>query len=308
MALGWQPALVLGVVSLIGAAMFAWPLLLQPPDEFAHTSDAPFVFVLILPMLLAVVLSEVHRGGLDTKALAMLGVLSAIGAVLRPMGAGTAGIELVFFLLVLAGRVYGPGFGFVLGCTTMASSALLTGGVGPWLPFQMLAAGWVGLGAGLLPCHRLRGRAEIALLAAYGAVAAFAYGFVMNLWFWPFTLGAGTQLSYVVGAPLLENLHRFVLFTLATSAWGWDLGRALTNVVAICLLGPAVLVVLRRSVRRASFGAPVTFSPGTASAVPARAVLASALPASSAVAEPVDDGTGASPLGRAPGDRSPPSA
>ena len=81
----------------------------------------------------------------------MLGVLTAIGAALRPLGAGVAGIETVFFLLVLAGRVYGPGFGFVLGTTTMFASALLTGGVGPWLPFQMLASGWVGLGAGLLP-------------------------------------------------------------------------------------------------------------------------------------------------------------
>ena len=86
----------------------------------------------------------------------MLGVLSAIGAALRPLGAGMAGIETVFFLLVLAGRVYGPGFGFVLGTTTLFASALLTGGVGPWLPFQMLAAAWVGLGAGLLP-RRVRG-------------------------------------------------------------------------------------------------------------------------------------------------------
>ncbi len=88
---------------------------------------------------------------MDTKAIAMLGVLSALGAALRPMGAGTAGIETVFFLLVLGGRVYGPGFGFVLGSTTLFASAILTGGIGPWLPFQMLAASWVGMGAGLLP-------------------------------------------------------------------------------------------------------------------------------------------------------------
>ena len=137
---------------------------------------------------------------MDTKAIAMLGVLSAIGAALRPMGAGTAGIETVFFLLVLGGRVYGPGFGFVLGSTTLFASAILTGGIGPWLPFQMLAASWVGLGAGLLP--PARGRREIALLAVYGAVSAFLYGMLLNLWFWPFTTGADTQLSYVAGAPV----------------------------------------------------------------------------------------------------------
>jgi energy-coupling factor transport system substrate-specific component len=187
----------------------------------------------------------------------MLGVCSAIGAALRPIGAGTAGVETVFFMLVLAGRVYGPGFGFVLGSTTLFGSALLTGGVGPWLPFQMMAASWTGLGAGLLP--RARGRAEIAMLAAYGALSAYAYGFLMNLWYWPFAIGTDTQLSYVPGGAVLENLHRFFVYTVTTSSFGWDTGRAITNGVAILLLGPAVLAVLRRAARTASFEAPVEF-------------------------------------------------
>lgn len=164
------------------------------------------------------------------------------------------GVELVFFLLVLAGRVFGAGFGFVLGCTSMFASGLLTAGVGPWLPFQMLAAAWIGLGAGLLP-RRMSGRAEIAMLVAYGVVAAYLYGFLMNLWFWPFALGGDTDVSFVPGDPVLDNLHRFVVYTVTTSTLGWDTGRAITNAVAIVVLGPAVLATLRRASRRASFGA-----------------------------------------------------
>src|SRR5690606_26784390 len=111
-----------------------------------------------------------------------------------------AGIETVLILVILGGRVFGAGFGFVLGATTLFASALLTGGVGPWLPFQMLAASWVGLGAGLLPrLRRTGGWSEIALLSGYGAVAAVVFGFVMNLSFWPFTLGIGSDLSFVAG-------------------------------------------------------------------------------------------------------------
>ena len=248
-------ALVLA--SVAGLAMFAWPLVINPPEDFSHAQDAPFVFALILPVLVAVVLAEMTSRGMDTKALAMLGVLSAIGAALRPLGAGTGGIELVFFLLVLGGRVYGPAFGFVLGSTTLFASALITGGVGPWLPFQMLASSWVGLLAGCLPWAR--GRAEIALLAAYAGFAAYLYGFLVNLWGWPFALGGDTQLSYVAGAPVLENLQRFFLYTLATSTWGWDTGRAITNTAAVLLVGPAVLATLRRATRKAAFGAPVEF-------------------------------------------------
>lgn len=256
-----RTVVALTLASVAAIAMFAWPLLLTPPADFSHTQDAPWVFALTLPVLVVIVLAEMTSQGMDTKALAMLGVLSAIGAVLRPLGAGTGGVELVFFLLVLGGRVYGPAFGFVLGSTTLFTSALLTGGVGPWLPFQMLASSWVGLGAGLLP--RARGRAEVALLAVYACLSAYLYGFLVNLWGWPFGVGADTQLSYVAGAPVLENLHRFVLYSLATSTWGWDTGRAITNTVAVLVVGRAVLATLRRATRKAAFDAAVEFTPAS---------------------------------------------
>ena len=248
------------VASLTGLAMFAWPLVIDPPAGYSHARDAPFVFALILPALVGIVLAEMTSRGMDTKAIAMLGVLSAVGAAMRPLGAGTGGIELVFFLLVLGGRVYGPAFGFVLGSTTLFASALLTGGVGPWLPFQMLASSWVGLFAGLLP--PARGRTEIALLAFYAGLSAYLYGFLVNLWGWPFSLGGDTALSYVPGAAVSANLHRFVLYTLATSTWGWDTGRAITNVLAVVLVGRAVLATLRRATHKAAFDAPVSFAPG----------------------------------------------
>ena len=263
--LGARSAAALVLVSVAGLAMFAWPLLIVPPAGSEPGLGAPAVFLLVMPAILVVLLAELGSGGLDTKAVAMLGVLTALGAVLRPLGAGGAGIETVCFLLVLAGRVYGPGFGFVLGTTTMFTSAILTGGLGPWLPFQMLAAGWVGLGAGLLP-QRVRDRAEVAMLAAYGALSALAFGFVLNLWFWPYSIGADTQLSYVAGAPVVENLQRFFLYTVATSTLGWDLGRAITNVVAIAVLGPTILMVLRRASRRAAFDATGVFDPSPAGA------------------------------------------
>jgi len=256
-----RTAVLLVLASITGLIMFCWPLFVRvPASSVGHISDAPLLFVLILPFLVAIVLASFADGGMDSKALAMLGVLSAINAALRPLGAGIAGIELVFFLLVLAGRVFGPGFGFVLGCTSLFASGLLTAGVGPWLPFQMLAAAWIGLGAGLLP-RRATGRTEVAMLVAYGVAAAYLFGFLMNLWFWPYAIGSGTDLSFVAGAPVLENLHRFVVFTVTTSSLGWDTGRAVTNAIAIVVLGPAVLATLRRAARRASFGALPTYPP-----------------------------------------------
>jgi energy-coupling factor transport system substrate-specific component len=250
---GPRTAAVLGLASVAGLMMLCWPLLLEAQP--GQRVEPPFVFLALLPLVMVVVLAEMGEGGMDSRVLAVLGVLSAINAVMRGLGAGTAGIELVFFLLVLGGRVFGAGFGFVLGCTSLFASALLTAGVGPWLPFQMICAAWVGMGAGLLP-RSVGGRAEIVLLAAYAVVASYLYGLLMNLSSWPFALGIVVpghegSLAYVAGAPVLENAHRFLVYTLLTSTGGWDTGRAITTAVAIVVLGPAILTTLRRAARRA---------------------------------------------------------
>lgn len=260
--LGRRASVLLAAASALGLVAFLWPFVVQPTGadaDLAHAADAPWVFVLLLPLLLAVVLAEVADGSLDAKAVAVLGVLAACGAALRLPATGVAGFEPIFFLFIPAGRVLGRGFGFVLGAVTMFASALLTGGVGPWLPFQMFGAAWVGFFAGCLPSAR--GRAEVWLLAGYGLVAGLAYGALLNLWFWPFGAAAGTEVSFLPGAGTVENLQRFWAFHLTTSL-GWDLPRALTNAVLVLVAGPAVLAALRRACRRAAFEAPVTFDPG----------------------------------------------
>lgn len=251
-----RSGLILASASVVGLVMLLWPLILRVDPAASERVDPPFVFLAILPLILLVVLAEMSEGGMDSRVLAVLGVLTAVNAVLRALSAGTAGVEFVFFLLILGGRVFGAGFGFVLGCTSLFASALLTAGVGPWLPFQMLVAGWVGLGAGLLP-RRPRGRREILMLVVYGVLAAYAYGLLMNMWGWPFIAGIDipgqdtSELAYVPGASVGENLHRFAVYTLLTSTGGWDTGRAISTALGIGLLGPAVLTTLRRAARKA---------------------------------------------------------
>ncbi|MFG3345108.1 ECF transporter S component [Streptomyces sp. NPDC048018] len=258
--LGPRSVAALVLVSAVGLVAIGWPLFADAGSALTdHAADAPWFFALLLPLLIAVVVATIADCGMDAKAVAMLGVLAAVGAALRPLGAGTAGLEPMFFLMVLSGRVLGPGFGFVLGAVTMFASALLTGGVGPWMPTQMLAMGWFAMGAGLLP-QGVRGRAELLMLSAYGFVAAFAYGTVTNLYGWVTVGGIGEGISFRPGEPAHENLVRFLAFVAATSL-GWDLGRAVLTVVLTLTVGGALLKALRRATRRANFEAQVTFDP-----------------------------------------------
>ncbi len=246
-----RSAVLLAAVSAVGLVAYAWPFFVDAGAalDTSHGGDAPWFFVILLPLLAAVVVAELSSGGMDAKAVAMLGMLAAIGAALRALGPGAAGLEPSFIVIVLGARVFGRGFGFVLGALTLFSGAMITGGVGPWLPFQMFAAGWVGLFAGMLP--RWRGSREIALLAAYSIVAGLAYGMLLNLWFWPFAAYA-PEVTYVAGDPVAANLHRYAVFW-ATTSLGWDVPRGILTATAVVLAGKPVLGALRRTARRAHF-------------------------------------------------------
>ena len=158
-----------------------------------------------------------------------------------------AGFSAMFIVVLVAGNAFGPAFGFLLGAVGTFASGIFVGGLGPWLPFQMVAVGWVGMGAGLLP-RRGRWALRIAALAVYSAAAAFAFGAVMNLWLWPFQAGS-SALGWVADAGAGENLRRYLAFYAATSAW-WDLFGAIGNPVLVAVLGRPLVGALDRAARR----------------------------------------------------------
>lgn len=250
-----RSTVALAAVSLLGLAAFFWPIL-DPSLLATHSGDAPWVFVSLLPLALAVLYAELSDGVLDAKAVAVLGILAGVDAALRPLSGGGTGVTFIYLLIVCGGRVFGRGFGFCLGSLALFASALLTAGVGPWLPFQMIAAGWVGLGAGCLPAAR--GRAEVVLLGIYSGAAALLYGALLNLSFWPFARYYPAQIAFLPHASVATNLVHWWRFDVTTSL-GFDIPAAVGNVVLVTLLASPVLIALRRVARRVSFDAPVHF-------------------------------------------------
>ncbi len=229
--------------------IFTWPFTIAGEMK-TDALLAQAVFVFLMPLLVVLLFVELSSGRLDSRQLALLGVLAALNSVVRMLGAGLAGVETAFFLILIGAYVFGPAFGYLLGATSLMVSALVTGGVGPWLPFQMMAAGLVGIGAGLLP-HPKRRVAQVLVLIAYAIVASFAYGALMTMWNWPYLAGTGTDLSYLAGAAQTENLLRFVRYELFTGGLLWDLGRAITTSVLIAISAPALLATLNRAANKA---------------------------------------------------------
>ena len=239
--------LLYALVTVIGVAAFAWPFWLPQTDDAgsAHARDAWIWMSALGTIAIVAVALEVRSGSMRAVQVALLGVLSALTGMLRLLdlpGGGNA----MFFLVILAAAAFGARFGVLLGLCGTVVSAVITGGIGPWLPFQMLGFAWMGGTAGWLGAITVRwpSRAEVGALAAFGALWGFLYGAILNLWSWPLVQDGGST-SYSADLGALDNLRHYWRFYVVTS-FAWDLLGAIANAALIVLTGAAVLAAFRR--------------------------------------------------------------
>jgi energy-coupling factor transport system substrate-specific component len=254
----WLSGTIYVLTSLIGLGAFLMPFLLPKLME-SETAASPLLTTILVAACFVALLLEVQGDEINTKFIALLGVLVAINAVLRFMEVaipGPGGFSPIFFLIVLTGYAYGARFGFLMGALTLLVSALVTGTMGPWLPYQMFTAGWCGLSAAVLrPVVRyLQGdetRLEIILLTLVSGLWGLLYGAIMNISFWPYATGAADQ-YWEAGITLAATLKRYLAFYAATSLL-WDSARAMGNLAMMLAFGAPTLRTLRRFRRRFEF-------------------------------------------------------
>ena len=245
-----------GLANLVGVLAFAW-LLLRPAASGATTPvalSAPVLLGLLTGVTFLALLAEMGADGLGSKTVALLGVLVAINATLRFVEVAVPGAGRLHAHLSAdrAGRLCATGaLRLPAGRADAGRVGDLTGGVGPWLPYQMFAAGWVGLTSGWLPGRGGAigpvGQGRVYGLALFGVAWTFAYGFIMTIWAWSF-VDAGA----VGAAPGSEPVARFVAYYTLTSL-AWDAFGALGTGLLLLATGGPLLSALRRFEPRFSF-------------------------------------------------------
>lgn len=244
-------SLTLGAAAVAGLAAFLYPFLLSAApsqaESRAHAGDAPLIFGILMTLAALLFLVELSSGGMNAKVASALAVLAVAAAIMRvpPLPGGASAF---FVLVLLGGYVFGPRFGFLLGALSLFISAFAAGGFGPWVPFQMFATGWLGLTSGWLgalrPALARHRRLEVAALVVFGVAWGFAFGAIMNLWFWPY-VATGDDVSWRPGLGFGQTLRHYWAFYVLTSA-GWDAWRALANAVLLAFAARPVLDVLTR--------------------------------------------------------------
>lgn len=247
------------LAALIGLAALAYPFLVRingpaaTGDAMLSANETPLLTGLLISLCLAVMLVEVQGQTTGAKTVAALGIMVAATSVLRFIEVGIpgpGGFSPIFAPIILGGYVFGSRFGFLLGAMSLLVSAIITGGVGPWLPYQMFTAGWIGIMAGWLP-HPRRPAAELALLVGFGFLWGFVYGLIINLYTWPY-LVSDPLTTWTPGAGIADALRRYAAFYVATSLL-WDSAAAIGNAVLLATLGLPTIRALTRFRGRMQF-------------------------------------------------------
>lgn len=243
-----RSALAVVLASVCGGALFLWPL------TGAGAAPPALAGLVAASAIIVLAATEIAARRLDSRRLALLAAIAAIDSALRLVVViGILGFSPIFFLVLCAGFVYGPGFGFLCGSVSLLLSAFVTGGVGPWLPYEMLGVGWVGAIAGLVsPGDRRLRRRDLIVLAIIGGISGWLYGALLDLWDWTTFYRGAPDFGWLPGLGGAALLARFARFYVATS-FAWDTARALGNAVAVLAFGAPIAASLSRLRARFSF-------------------------------------------------------
>ena len=165
-----------------------------------------------------------ERSHAKCKMLVLIATLSSIAIVGRWVFVWLPNVTLSTGIVILAGVSLGAVPGFMVGALTMLVSNMLVG-QGLWTVWQMLMAGLIGLGAGLMR------KADRLTLSVYAVLACFVYGFVMDI----FTL---------------VTVYNEITLETFLVVWGasfyFDLAHAVSSVVAVVMLYSAIVPPIRR--------------------------------------------------------------
>ncbi len=176
------------------------------------------------------VLEEKRMGSREVALIAALSVLSAAARILF---AAIPSVQPSTFIIEITGAALGPATGLFVGLLTPLISNLALG-MGPWLPWQMMAWGLLGWLAGILFKGWNKG------LPAFGLLSGYLYGAITNL----------SMLFLYYPA----TLHSFLL--LEAYSFPFDTAHAAGNLIFFLALGPRLCRALVRYGAKSRFRGP----------------------------------------------------
>ncbi len=214
----------LTLILVIGIAAFV--ALVFSPSPLDILSNWGLLATILVALAIAAFFFEFEGRAAGSKEIALVSMLGTVSAALRIPFAAIPSVQPCTYLIICSGYVFGPIAGFMVGAITVLVSNFFLG-QGPWTLYQMFAWGMAGVTAAYLRRFNLNKRG----LIAFGIIWGYAFGTIMNVWFW--------------AAFVYPLTPRTFFISQLNSIW-FDTAHAVGNAIFLGLFGKKTIIILER--------------------------------------------------------------
>lgn len=216
--------ILLGLVPMILLMFFKR---LVSMEGFLVILTAAVIFMMICAYL------YFEKSNMGTKDIALISTLSAFAAVGRVPFSIIPNVQPTTFIVAIAGLVFGPIHGFLIGATAAFVSNIFLG-QGPHTPWQMFAWGVIGVTCGFIGRWKKPSTEVFAIILL---ISGFIFGWIMNIW-------------HIVGFVRPININTILLAYL--NSFTFDLMHGVGNFLFVMVFYESFYKILYRFKKRLS--------------------------------------------------------
>ena len=153
-----------------------------------------------------------------TESILLLAILIATASIGRLILISIPSVNLQSFIVIMVGIVFGKKEGFIVGSLSALVTAMILG-IGPWVVFQMIGWGLMGLTAGLI-AEKLD---NIVFRVAFGLAWGLLYGWIADLSgiFYLGSINLGSVLGLFISSFPFDMLHGVSNAVLLAVFYNW---------------------------------------------------------------------------------------
>lgn len=177
--------------------------------------------VLSIPLIVGVIYSifkMFENSKPTTESIVLLAILIATASIGRLILISIPSVNLQSFIVIMVGIVFGKKEGFIVGSLSALVTAMILG-IGPWVVFQMIGWGLMGLTAGLI-AEKLD---NIVFRVAFGLAWGLLYGWIADLSgiFYLGSINLGSVLGLFISSFPFDMLHGVSNAVLLAVFYNW---------------------------------------------------------------------------------------
>ncbi len=153
-----------------------------------------------------------------TESIVLLAILIATASIGRLILISIPSVNLQSFIVIMVGIVFGKKEGFIVGSLSTLVTAMILG-IGPWVVFQMIGWGLMGLTAGLI-AEKLD---NIVFRVAFGLAWGLLYVWIADLSgiFYLGSINLGSVLGLFISSFPFDMLHGVSNAVLLAVFYNW---------------------------------------------------------------------------------------